>query len=145
MKNLILAVFSLFFGLTVMAEEPVDEKDTTIFVGYLYNAKYDVYIQMDFYHQNILVPHQEVFGEVAGFLGDKQDARKWIFTNVELKDNTTAGLQITNDYGSEDLTATLRQVNDSTFELRQEQGSTIKIVRNRKWLKVPKTLVMVRK
>lgn len=50
-----------------------------------------------------------------------------------------------NDYGSEDLQATLTKNNDGTYTLKQIEGSTIKIARNRKWVKMPKTLIFTRK
>lgn len=127
------------------ARKDIHGNDTTVFVGYIYNAKYDVYIRMDFYHNNIIVPSQEVFGELPGFFGDKRDGRKWLFTNAKLKNAHTAEIQVTNDYGSEDLVATLSQVNDSTYRLKQGKGSTMKIARNRKWVKLPGELEFIKK
>ena len=49
-----------------------------------------------------------------------------------------------NDYGSEDLTATLTAENDSVYVLKQIEGSTLKIPNNGKWLKLPKTLELRR-
>lgn len=102
-------------------------------------------MNIDFYGQALLVPHQEIFGEVPGYFGDKHDGRKWIVTNAEIKNKNTAQLSITNDYGSEDLEATLRCTNDSTYVLEQGEGSTIKIARNRKWVKMPKKLTFIKK
>ncbi len=56
-----------------------------------------------------------------------------------------ASLDIINDYGSEDLTATLTYNSiDKTYILTQIQGSNIKIARNRKWIKMPKILAFKR-
>lgn len=109
------------------------------FYGYFSNAEYDIYLKINFYDNNVTVPGQEIFGEMSGFLGDKKDLRKWLFTSAEVNGDV-ATLQITNDYGSEDLTATLTKQNDSVFVLRQTDGSQIKIARNRKWVKIPKTI-----
>ena len=76
-------------------------------------------------------------------MGDSIDSRKWLFTSAKVRKNV-ATLQIINDYGSEDLVATLTKNNDNTFTLKQMDGSTIKIARNRKWKKLPKELVFVR-
>ena len=95
---------------------------------------------MDFYRNNIKVPGQEIFGELPGYFGSKRDGRKWLFVAAELKDSITAKLTITNDYGSEDLEAVLRRLPDGSFELQQNDGSTIKIAVNRKWVKIPKRL-----
>lgn len=120
------------------------ERDSTTFKGYLYNKKFNVYIQMDFYHNNIIVPYQEIYGELPGYFGDRQDGRKWLFTSATIKNKHTAEIQIINDYGSEDLVATLEKTNDSTYVLRQGKGSTIKIARNRKWVKMPDELEFVK-
>lgn len=135
----------MIMSVGVMAQAIGNEKDSTIFKGYLYNGKFDVYMQIDLYHNNITVPYQEIYGELPGYFGDCRDGRKWLITDAEIVNHKTAKLQIINDYGSEDLTATLRQVNDSTFQLTQETGSTLKIARNRKWVKMPKTLEFVKK
>lgn len=113
----------------------------SVFIGRFCNKEYDVYIDMDLYHQNRLIQGQEFLGEVPGYLGDFKDARKWIFTDATFIDPHTIQLSITNDYGSEDLEATLTYIpKDSTFTLRQGKGSAIKIARNRKWVKIPNTI-----
>lgn len=119
------------------------QTDTTTFSGRIENKEYEVYIVMDFYKNNIIIPGQSILGEVSGFFGDLHDGRKWIFTSAAVKKNT-ACLDITNDYGSEDLTATLTYNTDSTYTLEQKTGSTLKIARNRKWVKMPKRLVFKR-
>ena len=45
-----------------------------------------------------------------------------------------------NDFGSEDLEASLTRKNDSIYIFKQEKGSTVKIPKNGKWQKLPKTL-----
>lgn len=144
MKKHILSAVLFLSALPMLAQGEMSGKDSTIFRGELYNEKYSVYIRMDFYHNNIVVPNQEIYGELPGFFGDKRDARKWLFTSATIKNKRTAELQVINDYGSEDLTATLTQVNDSTYKLKQGKGSTIKIARDRKWVKMPSELVFVR-
>lgn len=120
-------------------------KDSTTFKGYLYNQKYDVFIVMDFYNNNVVVPQQEIYGDMSGYFGDRQDGRKWLFTSATIKNNKTAEIQIINDYGSEDLTATLSTDDGKNFKLKQGKGSTMKIARNRKWLKMPKELDFVKR
>ena len=85
------------------------------------------------------MPRQEILGELPGFFGDQKDSRKWLITGAEVKGNT-AYLEIVNDYGSEDLEAELTLEKDGTYTLEQKKGSTIKIARNRKWVKIPKKL-----
>ena len=134
MKRTLVTTFFLSVVLSIEAQY------MGVFKGYLYNDEYQVYINMDFYRNNIKVPGQEIFGELPGYFGSKRDGRKWLFVAAELKDSITAKLTITNDYGSEDLEATLRRLPDGSFELQQNDGSTIKIAVNRKWVKIPKRL-----
>ena len=134
MKRILVTTFLLSVVLSIEAQY------MGVFKGYLYNDEYQVYINMDFYRNNIKVPGQEIFGELPGYFGSKRDGRKWLFVAAELKDSITAKLTITNDYGSEDLEAVLRRLPDGSFELQQNDGSTIKIAVNRKWVKIPKRL-----
>ena len=140
MKKNILTVFFALSSMMTMAQT-----DSTTFKGYIYNKEYDVYLEINFYKNDIKVPGQEVFGTMAGFFGDKRDGRKWLITDAQLE-GKTAHLSITNDYGSEDLTADLTAYEDGkTFELKQLKGSTIKIARNRKWVKMPKKLIFLKR
>ena len=120
------------------------QKDSTIFKGYLSNNEYEVYLQINFYQNDIKVPGQEIFGTIAGFLGDRKDSRKWLITNAAIE-GKTAHLSIINDYGSEDLIADLTLESDGTYSLKQITGSNIKIARNRKWVKIPKKLTFMKK
>ena len=114
------------------------------FKGIIGNAEYRIYIKMNLYKNNVTVPGQEIFGELPGFMGDSIDSRKWLFTSAKIHKNT-AKLTITNDYGSEDLVATLTFNKDNTYTLKQVEGSNMKIARQRKWKKLPKTLVFIPK
>lgn len=145
MKKILLMLFVALVSLSAAAQNKGMGKDSTTFKGYFYNEKYNVYLVIDFYHNNIMVPNQEIYGEMAGYFGDKQDGRKWLFTNAKIVSKDKAEIQITNDYGSEDLTATLTAIDDKNFKLRQEEGSTLKIARNRKWVKMPKELDFVKR
>ena len=100
-------------------------------------------MKINFYKNDVTVPGQEIFGTMPGFFGDKRDSRKWLITDAVIV-GRTAHLSITNDYGSEDLTADLTVKEDGSYELKQLAGSTLKIARNRKWVKMPKRLVLTR-
>ena len=104
------------------------------FRAYLYNNEFDVYL-----------PGQDLFGEVPGFLSKKNYTFAWLITSVTIKGNK-AHLALINDYGSEDLTATLTRKNDSIYVLKQEDGSSLKVpAKGGKWQKLPKTLEFKRK
>lgn len=114
------------------------------FRAYLYNNEYDVFLRINFYEQDVNVPGQDLFGQVPGYLGKKNNSFAWLITSAKINGDK-AKLQLINDYGSEDLTATLTRRNDSIYVLKQETGSTLKVPNKGKWLKLPKTLEFKRK
>lgn len=132
----ILTTCLLSLTMSVAAQKP--------FHAYLINNEYDVYLRINFYDQDITVPGQELYGQLPGFLGKKHNSFCWIITSAEIKGNT-ATLSLINDYGSEDFIATLTQKNDSVYVLKQGEGSTLKVPKNGKWQKLPKTLELKRK
>ncbi len=81
-----------------------------------------------------------MFGDLPGFLGKKNNSFYWLITSGTVISENKAELNLINDYGSEDLKATLTAVNDSTLTLTQGSGSTLKMPNNRKWQKLPKVI-----
>jgi hypothetical protein len=138
-KTLLLAVFS-----TVAAGAAAQATDKA-FKAYLYNEDYEVYLKIDFYNESIEVPNNELYGKLPGFLGKKNNSFCWPITAAKITDGKTAEISLINDYGSEDLTATLTQESDSVYTLKQEKGSTLKVPKNGKWQKLPKTLPFKRR
>ena len=132
----ILTTCLLSLTMSVAAQKP--------FHAYLIKNEDDLYLRINFYDQDITVPGQELYGQLPGFLGKKHNSFCWIITSAEIKGNT-ATLSLINDYGSEDLIATLTQKNDSVYVLKQGEGSTLKVPKNGKWQKLPKTLELKRK
>lgn len=150
MKKCIILMILMTLSIHVSAQT----ENRKIFHTYIYNEEYQVWLDINFYDNNIIVPSQEIFGELPGYFGAKRDTRKWLITDASIKGNT-ATLTIVNDYGSEDLTATLTYNNDAqqladgklqggTYTFTQKNGSTMKIVVNRKWVKLPKKLIFKR-
>lgn len=148
MKQISIIILSVVFALTAFAIKGnttlAQPTDSTIFKVHLDNKEYQVWLDIDFYNNNIIVPKQEVFGPVPGYLGAVRDTRKWIISDAIVK-GRSAQLTIINDYGSEDLKARLTLNADSTYTFEQLSGSTIKIVVDNKWLKLPKKLIFTRK
>lgn len=115
-----------------------------VFHTYIYNDEFKVYMDINLYENNVIVPDQELFGEIQGYFGAKRDQRKWLITSAKIDGKNSATLEIVNDYGSEDLTATLTyNPEDGSYVLKQKSGSRIKIVVNRKWVKIPTELKLV--
>lgn len=142
----------LFFHLSLaLALAQTDKKDTPSsskedsFRAYLYNKEFEVYLRINFYEQNITVPGQELYGELPGYLGKERNSFCWVITSAKVIDEQKAELALINDYGSEDLTASLTRQNDSTYVLRQLEGSSLKVPKNGRWQKLPKQLELKRK
>ena len=111
------------------------QKQGDSFRAYLFNNTYNVYLRINFYDQDVTVPGQELYGKLPGYLGKLHNSFCWVITSCEVKNEKTAELQLINDFGSEDLTATLTRENDSIYGLEQGAGSTIKVPNNGKWPK----------
>ena len=141
MRKSFLTIIALWLTISAFAEQ----KDSTTFRAYLYNDEYDVYLRINFYDEDIKVPGQELYGTLPGYLGKKNNSFCWVITSAKIKNRKTATLNLINDYGSEDLTATLTRQNDSIYVLKQESGSTLKVPKNSKWQKIPKTLEFKRR
>ena len=104
-----------------------------------------VYLRINFYKQDVTIPGQELYGPLPGYLGKQYNSFCWVITSCEIKNDHEATLQLINDFGSEDLTATLTRQNDSVYVLRQGAGNTIKVPNKGKWQKLPKTLTFKRR
>lgn len=134
--------FTTFF--LVLMLSPVNaQENKEPFRAYLFNKEYSVYLRIDFYRENISVPGQDLYGKLPGYLSKQHNSFCWLITSAEVH-GKTATMQMINDYGSEDLTATLTAENDSVYVLKQIDGSTLKVPNNGKWQKLPKTLELKR-
>ena len=134
MNKLIVMLLLGLSSLSVQAQQTAKP-----FRAYLYNSEFDVYMRINFYDHDVTVPSQELLGPLPGFLAKQRNSFAWLITDAQVKGNK-ATLSLINDYGSEDLTATLIQKSDSLFILKQESGSTLKVPNKGKWQKLPKTL-----
>lgn len=138
MKKKLFLLFAILFSFKMAAQT------NGVFHVYAYNEEYKVYLDLNLYDSDVQVPGQEVFGKVPGYFGAVRDSRKWLITSAKLDGKNVAHLDIINDYGSEDLDATLSyNEKDGSYTLKQNGGSRLKIVVNRKWVKIPTTLTFV--
>ena len=116
------------------------------FKGVIINKANDVFMRINLYEDDIKIPGQEILGNTYGYIKKNTDSRVWIIIGVTMDEkHNKALLEMVNDYGSEDLNAELSIQPDSTYLLRQLQGSTIKMAGNGKWIKLPKELKFIRK
>ncbi len=140
MKKSMILLFAICLFSSLSAQEKGDS-----FRAYLYNNEYEIYLRINLYDQNVKVPGQEIYGELPGYLGKKYNSFCWVITSCTIKDENVAELQMINDFGSEDLKATLTRKSDSLYVLKQGEGSTIKIPWKGKWRKLPKTVELKKK
>ena len=143
MKKLFLILFTLHSSLfTLSAQQEADGP----FKCVVTNNEYNVFLRLNLYEETIPIPGQEILGNTYGYLKKPTDSRVWIITGVDISaDGKKASLEMINDYGSEDLNAELIISNDTTYLLRQLQGSTIKVAGKNKWIKLPKELKFIKK
>lgn len=150
MKQTLIALF-LLLSVRLSAQEiqVADTKsgktDSTAFRAHIYNKEYDVSMHVNFYDQDIVVPGMDLFGPLPGYLTNGHSIFCWLITESELQDDRTAHLVLVNESGSEDLTASLTCDNDSTYTLKQLKGSTLKVLKGKKWQKLPSQMVFKRK
>ena len=138
MNRLAFGTFLLLFSLTSMTCWA--QTDSTAFRANIINNEYQLSLHFDFITQAIDVPDHDIYGPLPGYLSKKNYNFYWLITSAEIKDNKCK-IQMINDYGSEDLTAELIVVNDSTYELKQLKGSPLKMPAKGKWQRLPNTLV----
>ena len=140
MKRIILPILIAMATVSAYAQEAGKP-----FKAYLYNDEYEVFLRINLHDKDIKIAGQEVYGELPGYLGRKGNSFCWVIVDAETEGNHKARMTLINDFGSEDLEASLTLKNDSTYILKQETGSPLKIPKNGKWLKLPKTLTFKKK
>lgn len=135
MKRILIA---LFICIAYVTGSFAQEKP---FIGKMYDKEQDVTLEINLYEETVKIPGQDVLGEVYGYLKKNTDSRAWIVMGVKLsKDGKAAELEIINDYGSEDLNASLTLTDDGEYVLKQLSGSTMKVASRGKWVKLPKEM-----
>ena len=136
MKKTILSLVLILMPLLIQAQS---------MKGYYYNEEYQIYLYLSADSSNVKVPGQDIYGELPGYFGSKRDSRLWLITDCERKNNHQVRIEVINDYGSEDFEAQLTEDRDGNLTFKHLEGSTYKIVVNSKYVKVPKTIVLVKK
>ena len=136
----------LVFVFVFVGSAAAQQKPDGPFKCIVTNQEHNVFLRLNLYEETIPIPGQDILGNTFGYLKKTTDSRVWIITGVDIsKDGKKASLEMVNDYGSEDLNAELTITNDSTYVLRQLEGSTIKVAGKNKWIKLPKELRFIKK
>ena len=138
-------LFSLICICTLFSLVAKSQENNYMFKGYFFNGEYNVYLKIDLHGDGIIVPDHDLFGPLPGSLGKMNNSFFWLITSKNIKNKKFANIELINDYGSEDLSASLSLKNDSTLVLKQLKGSEIKVPNKGKWQKLPAELVFKRK
>ena len=141
MKKALFISTLLLFGFSALFAQSSDKP----FKGRFDNEEYKVYLVLNLHDQTVKVPGQDLYGELPGYLGKRNNSFCWLITGCKVKSSSKATIELINEYGSEDLEATLTLQGDSLLTLKQGEGSDIKVPNNGKWQKLPGTLVFKRK
>ena len=145
--KILAAITALLFATNGMCQTTSEGAEPARpFRANIINNDYNVLLNINLYDNDIIVPGQEVFGLMGGYLVKTGTTFYWFVTSAQISDDgQQATLFLTNDYGSEDMTALLTCDTDSTYTLKQLKGSTLKVPKGGKWQKLPKTLTLKRK
>ena len=120
-KFSLLLMLYLFYGTVLYAQG-------SVFNTQIYNSEYDIFMELNLYEEKIKIPGQDILGKVYGYLKKTTDSRVWI---------------VMDDYGSEDLVASLSVGENGVYVLKQLEGSALKVAGKGKWIKLPKILEFV--
>jgi len=99
------------------------QNNDRLFRAYIYNNEYDVYMRINFYDQDISIPGQELYGQLPGYLGKQRNSFCWVITACQIESERKASLQMINDFGSEDLKATLTCLVLTTLSTFSSRGA----------------------
>ena len=134
-------ILYVFLVAVVAASAQQEEKP---FKGYFTNEEFSVYMRINLY-DNMDIPEHDLYGPLPGYLAKERNGFYWVIVDATVKNKKKATILLINDYGSEDLTATLHMPNDSTLVLEQGEGSPIKVPKDGKWFKLPSKVTFKRK
>ena len=112
----------------------------------LYNSENNVVMKIDLYEESVTVPGQELLGKTYGYIKRQDNSVTWMIMDVRFKKTEkVAELDFVSDTGADDLVATLTLNKDGSYTLVQGEGSTIKLAKNGKWIKLPKVITLQKK
>ena len=139
-KSVFVLVLSLMVTLGCYAQTRPD----STFIGKIYNDEYKINIVMNLVDKNVTVPQQDIFGNVDGYMACTGTEHVWTIVTSEFEGHT-AHIEMINNYGSEDVSATLTLEKDGTYTYKHVSGSTLKFPLGLKWHKIPTKVIFKKK
>lgn len=88
MHRLIITLFTVLMSAFISAQE-IKPFDVTIS-----NDDYKIYMRLNLHEKNILVPEQEMLGEMDGYIGSSQSRNKWFIVSSQLIGKNIAEIEI---------------------------------------------------
>ena len=98
-------IFPILIALTAISGHAQEENKP--FKAYLYNDEYEVFLRINFHDKDIKIAGQELYGELPGYLGRDNHSFCWVMVDAEIENTHKARMTMINDFGSEDLEASL--------------------------------------
>ena len=141
MKTAFLIFLLSFSCCNINAQDSVNVDNTLAYKGKFQNKEYNIYLVINLYEKDIMVPGQEVLGELDGFFGSTQTSHVWAITSSTINEND-ATIEVVNNYGSEDFIASITFKDNETLEFKHLKGSTFKFPVNNKWQKIPSKILL---
>ena len=137
MKHLLITISFLLYGLSLSAQGP--------FKGKFVNDEYEIFLVINLYDKDVLIPNQEIYGEMDGFVGSKRNSLVWMITSSKIVSDKQADIELVNDYGSEDADAVLTFTDENTLVFNKKKGSNLRFSKNGKWFRTPSKITFIKK
>lgn len=128
----VITLVAITFSSCIMAQQP--------WKVYLQNKEHNLRLNINLYEETISVPNMEMFGPMHGYLAGTL-ANIWTITSCKIENNQKATIRMSNDLGSETQECILTHENDSTYILDVKGSQHIRKVVNRKYQKLPTTII----
>ena len=136
MKHLLFTILCLISTVYIYAQGP--------FKGKFVDESHEIFIVINLYDKDVIIPDQELYGEMDGFIGSRRNTLVWMITDSKIISDKKAEIEIVNDYGSEDADAELIFEDENTLVYNKKHGSNLRFSKNGKWIRMPSKLTFIR-
>lgn len=136
MKHLLFTILCLISSVDIYAQGP--------FKGKFVDESHEIFIVINLYDKDVVIPDQEIYGEMDGFVGSRRNTLVWMITDSKIISDKKAEIEIVNDYGSEDADAELIFEDANTLVYNKKHGSNLRFSKNGKWIRMPSKLTFIR-
>lgn len=132
MKRIKLVAFMLMLCSACLAQNQDDGKTWKFD---LTSKEEGVRLNIDLYEESVEVPGMDIFGAMNGYIGGKVYG-VWMVTSFVIKNEKTAVIRFSNDFGSETQECILTHTDDGNYTLELTGGVCVKKVVDKKLVKI---------